>query len=183
MPRAAAQQFVRAGLLHTIDIPEAGSFGSIGYSVRSNKDLSPACELFVECLREVSETTAQDGGTSTIPGRHTRLGTIDCAAAADAPRLEARTSNQESQMVPTGKHKPELMKLVGEVLGDLEGRPLDAEMESRLNEHFGPQTATYRRLSELLSAGVEEGWAAYVDIQGPNYRRGRLAEPSTKPRR
>jgi DNA-binding transcriptional LysR family regulator len=63
MPRAAAQQFVRAGLLHTIDIPEAGSFGSIGYSVRSNKDLSPACELFVACLREVSQTTAQDGGT------------------------------------------------------------------------------------------------------------------------
>ena len=83
-------------------------------------------------------------------------------------------------MVPTGKHKPELMNLVGEVLSDLEGRPLDADMESHLNERFGPRTSTYRRLCDLLSAGVEEGWAAYVDIQGPNYRRGRLAEPSDK---
>jgi 2-hydroxylaminobenzoate mutase len=81
-------------------------------------------------------------------------------------------------MVPTGKHKPELMKLVGEVLSDLNGRPLDAEMESRLNERFGPHTVTYQRLSQLLRAGVEEGWAAYVDIEGSAYRRGRLAEPS-----
>jgi DNA-binding transcriptional LysR family regulator len=55
MPRVAATQFVRAGLLQIIDVPETGSFGSVGYSVRSNKALSPASELFVECLRVVAQ--------------------------------------------------------------------------------------------------------------------------------
>lgn len=58
MPRVAATRFMRAGLLRIIDIPESGAFGTVGYSVRSSKELSPACELFVECLREVAAETA-----------------------------------------------------------------------------------------------------------------------------
>jgi DNA-binding transcriptional LysR family regulator len=53
MPHVAATQFVRSGLLTILDIQETGSFGTIGYSVRSKKTLSPACEAFIECLREV----------------------------------------------------------------------------------------------------------------------------------
>jgi len=58
MPRVAAAQFMRAGLVRILDLPESGSFGTVGYSVRSNKALSPACEAFVECLREVAEASA-----------------------------------------------------------------------------------------------------------------------------
>nr|WP_324291693.1 LysR family transcriptional regulator [Cupriavidus sp. D39] len=54
MPRVAATQFVRAGLLRTLSIPELGAFGTVGYSVRTNKELTPACEVFIECLREVA---------------------------------------------------------------------------------------------------------------------------------
>ncbi|QBR01622.1 LysR family transcriptional regulator [Paraburkholderia pallida] len=57
MPRVAAAQFVHAGLLRIVDLPETGSFGTVGYSVRSNKDLSPAGDAFVECLREVAEAS------------------------------------------------------------------------------------------------------------------------------
>jgi DNA-binding transcriptional LysR family regulator len=57
MPRVAAMRFVRAGLLRMLEIPESGSFGTVGYSVRSNKGLSPACESFVECLREVAQVS------------------------------------------------------------------------------------------------------------------------------
>jgi DNA-binding transcriptional LysR family regulator len=57
MPRVAASQFVRAGLLRILDIPESGSFGTVGFSVRSNKALSPACEAFVTCLREVAQAS------------------------------------------------------------------------------------------------------------------------------
>ncbi|WP_059411967.1 LysR family transcriptional regulator [Cupriavidus basilensis] len=54
MPRVAARQFVQAGLLRTLSIAELGAFGTVGYSVRANKDLTPACEVFIQCLREVS---------------------------------------------------------------------------------------------------------------------------------
>ena len=57
MPRVAATRFMRAGLLRILDIPESGSFGTVGYSVRSSKEPSPACESFVECLREVAQAS------------------------------------------------------------------------------------------------------------------------------
>jgi DNA-binding transcriptional LysR family regulator len=60
MPRVAATQFVRAGLLRALDIAETGTFGTVGYSVRSNKEPSPACEAFIACLREVSGAPAED---------------------------------------------------------------------------------------------------------------------------
>jgi DNA-binding transcriptional LysR family regulator len=59
MPRVAATQFTRAGLLCILDVPESGSFGTVGYSVRDNKALSPACEDFVTCLREVAQTSGE----------------------------------------------------------------------------------------------------------------------------
>jgi DNA-binding transcriptional LysR family regulator len=60
MPCVAAKQFIRAGLLLILDIPESGSFGTVGYSVRENKELSPACEAFVECLRQVARTSVEN---------------------------------------------------------------------------------------------------------------------------
>jgi 2-hydroxylaminobenzoate mutase len=80
-------------------------------------------------------------------------------------------------MVPTGKHKPELLRHLALIMSDLKGRPLDEALEIRLNKLFGPETPTYREISRLLKVGLEEGWVAYVDIQGATYRRGRIAEP------
>ena len=80
-------------------------------------------------------------------------------------------------MLPTGKHKPELLDQLRKVTEDLRGLPLDASLESRLNENFGPQTLAYQQISRLLKLGVEEGWVAYVDVEGPTYRRGRIVEP------
>lgn len=59
MPRAVATQFMRAGLLRILCIPESGSFGKVGYSVRPNKEMTPACESFIECLREVAQAAAE----------------------------------------------------------------------------------------------------------------------------
>lgn len=55
MPQVAAAQFVRYGLLRILSIRETGSFGTVGFSVRSGKALTPASEIFIECLREVAE--------------------------------------------------------------------------------------------------------------------------------
>ncbi|QBR00954.1 MULTISPECIES: LysR family transcriptional regulator [Paraburkholderia] len=54
MPRVAARQFADAGLLRILDLPETGAFGTIGFSVRSNKAQSAACRGFIECLREAA---------------------------------------------------------------------------------------------------------------------------------
>lgn len=55
MPHVAASQFVRSGLLRILNIHETGSFGTVGYSVRAKKLLSPACEAFIACLRAVAK--------------------------------------------------------------------------------------------------------------------------------
>jgi hypothetical protein len=55
-----------------------------------------------------------------------------------------------------------------------------AEMEKWLNEKYGENSELYRDLSRLIKIGVEEGWAANQEIDGPNYRRSRIQEPSPK---
>jgi DNA-binding transcriptional LysR family regulator len=51
MPRAAAMQFVEAGLLVTLNLPNTASFGDVGFSIRADKDVNPACKNFIQCLR------------------------------------------------------------------------------------------------------------------------------------
>jgi len=53
-----------------------------------------------------------------------------------------------------------------------------AEMEKWLNENYGGNSELYQDLSRLIKIGVEEGWAANQEIDGPNYRRSRIQEPS-----
>ena len=52
------------------------------------------------------------------------------------------------------------------------------EVEAWLNTRHGSGTSLYEDLAALVKAGVEEGWAANVDLQGPRYRRSRIAAPS-----
>jgi hypothetical protein len=53
-----------------------------------------------------------------------------------------------------------------------------AEMERWLNEKYGEESQLYQDLSRLIRTGVEEGWAANQEVEGPNYRRSRILEPS-----
>ncbi|ACD21105.1 LysR substrate-binding domain-containing protein [Paraburkholderia phytofirmans] len=62
MPRVAARQFEAAGVLRILDLPETGAFGTIGFSVRSNKQHSAACLAFIECLRRVATETTHEIG-------------------------------------------------------------------------------------------------------------------------
>jgi hypothetical protein len=81
-------------------------------------------------------------------------------------------------MLPTGQHKPELLAVTGRVLQEIGDRPFDAELEFRLNRLFGPASVTYDALERLLQLGLNEGWVGYEAIDGAEYRRGRIAEPS-----
>ncbi|MBB5460232.1 2-hydroxylaminobenzoate mutase [Paraburkholderia sp. Cpub6] len=84
---------------------------------------------------------------------------------------------KENAMLPGGDHKQEFLDVVHELCDAIRGMPLDANLHAYLNEHYGPQTAGYKTLTRLLKLGVEEQWAAYVEIEGPDYRRGRISEP------
>lgn len=54
------------------------------------------------------------------------------------------------------------------------------DVESWLNRKYGRDSELYRTLSSLVRKGVEDGWAANIDIEGPTYRRSRIAEPSAR---
>ena len=53
-----------------------------------------------------------------------------------------------------------------------------AEMEKWLNKKYGEDSDLYKELSRLIRLGVEEGWAANQEVEGPNYRRSRILDPS-----
>ncbi|ASV34838.1 LysR family transcriptional regulator [Pseudomonas reactans] len=54
MPRAAALQFLKAGLLAILDMTSTANFGQVGFSIRADKDVNPACKNFIKCLREAA---------------------------------------------------------------------------------------------------------------------------------
>lgn len=53
-------------------------------------------------------------------------------------------------------------------------------LERWLNLTYGPGSALYEDFAALIKAGIEEGWAANVQIDGPRYRRSRLCEPGAE---
>src|SRR5690349_8633836 len=54
------------------------------------------------------------------------------------------------------------------------------EVESWLNRKYGPDSELYQTLASMVRKGVEDGWAANIDIEGSTYRRSRIADPSER---
>ena len=63
-------------------------------------------------------------------------------------------------------------------LGEIKDKTPGIELEGWLNTKYGLGSALYDDLARLIKAGVEEGWAANVEIDGRRYRRSRICEPS-----
>lgn len=78
---------------------------------------------------------------------------------------------------PDEKHKNELLHVVHELCANIRDMPLDEALSQYLNTYYGVGTKSYEKLASLLQLGVEEGWAAYSEIDGPDYRRGRISDP------
>jgi hypothetical protein len=53
-------------------------------------------------------------------------------------------------------------------------------VERWLNQKYGPDTEFFQTVSRLVKKGVMDRWAANVEIDGPAYRRSRIAEPSDR---
>jgi len=54
------------------------------------------------------------------------------------------------------------------------------DVERWLNQKYGPDSELYQTLSRLVKKGVQDGWAANAELDGPAYRRSRIAEPSAQ---
>ena len=80
-------------------------------------------------------------------------------------------------MLPKGENKEEFLTIVHGLCGAIRGMALDEDLATYLNKHYGVGTESFERMSSLMQLGVEEGWAAYVEIEGAEYRRGRISEP------
>lgn len=78
--------------------------------------------------------------------------------------------------------REELIEKCITLLDEVKDMTAGTEVEQWLNATYGPDSSLYRDLSRLVKTGVEEGWAANVEITGPHYRRSRLCEPSAETR-
>jgi hypothetical protein len=59
-------------------------------------------------------------------------------------------------------------------------RTAGPKLETWLNETYGPGSSLYDDLARMITDGVSDGWAACTKVDGPGYRRGRIAEPSAE---
>lgn len=62
----------------------------------------------------------------------------------------------------------------------IKNRTAGTDLETWLNEKHGPGTAVYDELAEMITDGVRTGWAANIEVDGPKYRRSRIAEPQER---
>lgn len=76
--------------------------------------------------------------------------------------------------LPSGSHKPKLIAHLDELIAFIGDRELDAELEAALNDKYGAHTPHFQEIKRLLRLGIDEQWACYVEIDGADYRRGRI---------
>lgn len=66
--------------------------------------------------------------------------------------------------------------LVQAVTQDIAGRALDVNLQARLNERYGADTAWFRNMQAACESGVREGWMCAQEAGGIRY--GRVIKPS-----
>ena len=65
-------------------------------------------------------------------------------------------------------------------LESIKNKTAGEELEAWLNATHGPGNALWDDLAAIVSDGVEQGWAANTEVDGPGYRRSRIAGPSER---
>ncbi|WP_426241445.1 DUF4863 family protein [Nocardioides sp. LHG3406-4] len=63
-------------------------------------------------------------------------------------------------------------------LTELKNRTAGETLEEWLNTNYAPGSDFYDNVSRLITQGVADGWAANIEVDGPHYRRSRIADPS-----
>ena len=65
---------------------------------------------------------------------------------------------------------------IAELTAQIAGRPLDADLDTWLNQTHGPASATYAALKASCVAGAEQGWLC--NREGGGLRYGRIFKPA-----
>lgn len=66
--------------------------------------------------------------------------------------------------------------LIREVTDRIGGAPLDATLQDRLNQAFGPDSPQYQHLFQTCQAAIADGWMC--DREGGGIRYGRVIKPA-----
>ena len=61
LPYDAAAPFLATGMLARLPTNAFGAFGDVGYSVRADRPLSPACQRLVDYLKQIATQRAESG--------------------------------------------------------------------------------------------------------------------------
>jgi uncharacterized protein DUF4863 len=77
-------------------------------------------------------------------------------------------------------NRDELIQRCVGFLDEIKNMTAGAEVEQWLNKTYAPGSELYDRLAALIKAGVQDGWAADVEVQGRRYRRGQICAPSAE---
>jgi hypothetical protein len=91
--------------------------------------------------------------------------------------IDLQLSEGNKPMSPKQTSKEELVARCLPFLEEVRNMTTDPSVEQWLNTKYGVDSALYKDLARLIRLGVEEGWAADVEISGPRYRRARLVAP------
>jgi len=70
----------------------------------------------------------------------------------------------------------EFREQLAQITAQIDGRPLDADLDAWLNAEHGPTSTTYSRLKQACEAGVAAGWLC--DREGGGIRYGRVFKPA-----
>lgn len=55
-------------------------------------------------------------------------------------------------------------------------------LESKLNAEYGPGNSYYEDMCSCIRQGLDEGWVASIELDGPKYRRSKICLPSPENR-
>jgi hypothetical protein len=76
--------------------------------------------------------------------------------------------------------KDELIARFIPLLQEIKDMTTGVEFEQWLNTKYGVESELYKDLARLITLGVQEGWAADIEVAGPRYRRSRVVMPSAE---
>lgn len=76
----------------------------------------------------------------------------------------------------------QLLNRCKDFFAEVENLTPGKDLEVFLNANYGPGNPIYEDLCALTREGVEEGWAANIPIDGPHYRRSKIALPKEETR-
>jgi hypothetical protein len=76
--------------------------------------------------------------------------------------------------------KDELIARFIPLLQEIKDMTAGAELEQWLNTKYGVASELYQDLAQRLTLGVQEGWAADIEVAGPRYRRSHVVMPATE---